>query len=514
MAHPEVIKLNEMNHAKPNTCIVKIKINLILMLALSLGATSCNLNTEAKKPNLVFVFSDQHSHDMLGCYGNDQIITPNLDRLASEGLLFSNCFTNSPICTPFRGLLMSGQHALYNGCYTNDVSLIPGNGEKFAEVLRDAGYSTAYAGKWHLRGGDRNRPIEEGEMRYGFDELFYTNNCHVDYRPGKCFYWDENGAKVYFDEWEVYGQTRQAMSWLDGRKDDGRPFALFVSWHPPHDWGLFDGEDGKKHYRYDTMDEFMEMYDREAITLRPGMEDTPDLRHMYHGYLAQVTGVDKAFGMLMDKLEEIGEKENTVVVFTADHGDMLEFKGANKPKQYPHDYSLHIPMIIRYPGVVDPGEKTGLLIGAMDMMPTVLGLMDLPVPYQVQGKDLSGPVLSKNEDAVDFVPIWMYTQKNWRGVITKDYTYAKAKSETGEELDILFDRKADPYQLNNLFGQEAMAETLNELQGLTESWMAEYGDRWWEMDDFKAVANAGNWREAPYARPVDLLKTITKDPVE
>jgi arylsulfatase A-like enzyme len=485
---------------------------LTLCGAFTLFMASCNTLTQPAKPNLLFIFSDQHSHDMLGCYGNDQVITPNLDRLASEGLLFSSSFTNSPICTPFRGLLMSGQHALYNGCYTNDVTLVPGNGKKFAEVLRDEGYSTAYVGKWHLRGGNRNRPIEKGELRYGFDELFYTNNCHVDYRPGKCFYWDENDEKVFFDTWEVYGQTGQALAYMESRKEDDRPFALFVSWHPPHDWGKFEGEDGQRHYRYDSMEEFMDMYDRDEIRVRPGMEDTPDLRHMYHGYMAQVSGVDKAFGMLMKKLDEIGEKENTLVVFTADHGDMLEFRGADKPKQYPHDYSLHIPFIIRYPGVVDPGEKTGLLMGAMDMMPTVLGLMGLPVPEEVQGKDLSAPILAKDEEAVDYVPIWMYTSKNWRGVITRDYTYARAKTETGEELSVLYDRDQDPYQLNNLFELEEYAPVRDELEGLTGTWMSEYGDKWWEMADFKEAANAGNWREAPFERPIDRLGLTAPTP--
>jgi arylsulfatase A-like enzyme len=478
---------------------------VILTLAAGLGAGSCSRGSERGKPNLVFVFSDQHSYDMLGCYGNDQVITPNLDRLASEGLLFSHCFSNCPICTPFRGMLMSGQHSLYNGTFTNDVTLIPGHGKKFAEVLRDAGYSTAYIGKWHLRGGNRNRPVEPGPLRYGFDATFYTNNCHVDYRPGKCFYWDEHNEKVFFDTWEVYGQTQQALEYLDARKRDGRPFALFVSWHPPHDWGLFDGEDGQKHYRYDTMEEFMELYERDRIRVRPGMERTPDLLHMYHGYMAQVSGVDRAFGMLMEKLEEIGAAENTLVVFTADHGDMLEFKQANKPKQYPHDYSLHIPLIMRYPGVIDAGGRTALLTGAMDMMPTVLGLMGLPVPEEIQGKDLSGPIHNMDEDAVAYLPIWMYTQKNWRGVITRDYTYARAKFTTNEELNVLFNRHADPYQLNNLFGNPAYADRERELAGLTAAWMSEYGDRWWEMADFMAVQEEGNWREYPEHRPVDLL---------
>src|SRR5690606_30159893 len=210
-------------------------LSLYLLIGCFIGDLATKTQDEvAPKPNLVFVFADQLSFDMLGAYGNKQVITPNLDRFASQSLKFTHCFTNSPVCTPYRGLLMSGQHSMHNGTFRNDVPLIPGNGKKFAEVLRDEGYSTAYIGKWHLLGGDRDRPIPEGEMRYGFDEVFQTNNCHVDYWPGISFFW-EGDEKEYFDEWEVFGQTRQALDYLSTRENQPNPFALFISWHPPHD---------------------------------------------------------------------------------------------------------------------------------------------------------------------------------------------------------------------------------------------------------------------------------------
>jgi len=487
-------------------CLSRLGSILLFLSGSFILMQGCREQRAPDKPNLLFVFSDQQSYDMLGCYGNEQVISPNLDQLASEGMLFTSCFSNSPVCTPFRGMLMSGQHSLYNGCFRNDVTLIPGNGKKFAEILRDEGYNTAYVGKWHLLGGDRDRPVPEGELRYGFDNIFYTNNCHVDYRPGKCFYWDENGRKVFFDTWEVYGQTEQALKYLEGRKGNDDPFALFVSWHPPHDWGLFDGEDGKKHYKYDTMEEFMDLYDLNQMDVRPGMNSNPDLQRMYHGYMGQVSGVDRAFGMLMDKLREIGEDKNTLVVFTSDHGDMLEFKGANKPKQYPHDYSLHIPFILRYPGIINQAQENGLLISALDMMPTILGLMELPVPVECHGKDLSEAILSGDENAVDYVPIWMYTAKNWRGVITKDYSYALAKDpDEQEELNILFDRSEDPYQLNNLFGDPELEEIQQELRALTFEWMDHYGDRFFGQSDFRNAKNDGDWIAPPFERPVDRL---------
>lgn len=478
---------------------------LIFLGAVLLVLCSCKTTQEIQPPNLLFVFSDQQTFDMLGCYGNDQIISPNIDQLAEEGLRFNHCISNSPTCTPYRGMLMSGRHALHNGCFTNDRPLIPGHGKKFAEVLRDAGYHTAYVGKWHLLGGDRDRPIPPGPMRYGFDELFYSNNCHVDFRPGKCFYWNEEGEKVYFDEWEVYGQTNQALDFLEGCKDQENPFALFISWHPPHDWGKFEGEDGKMHFRYETMDDLMAYYQRDSIKVRPGTESSPDLRRMYHGQMAMVTGVDLAFGQLMDKLKDMGVEENTLVVFTSDHGDMLEFCNATVPKQYPHDYSLRVPYIMRWPGVIAANEETDLLFSALDIMPTILGLLDLEIPDGVQGKNLADPILSGDENAVDFVPIWSFYNHSFKGVITRDWTYSATKSNTSPLHSVLFDRKNDPYQLENLFESESHQGLRDSLWQITAGWMDQFEDEFYTSEDLRVLTKA-EWDNNRTSLPIEVLK--------
>ncbi len=464
---------------------------------------------EYKQPNLVFIFSDQQAFDMVGCYGNEQILTPNIDKFASQGMLFTHCFSNSSTCTPYRGMLMTGQHPLYNGAFENDKTLVPGHGKKFAEVLGDAGYNTAYIGKWHLLGGDRNRPIPEGEMRYGFDELFYTNNCHVDFRAGHSFFWDENDQKVFFDDWEVYGQTKQALDFLDSRKNNDNPFALFVSWHPPHDWGLFLGEDGNMHYRYDAPPELMAYYVRDSIKLRPGMERSPDLLRMYHGHMAMTTGVDIAFGQLMDKLSDLGFDDNTIVVFTSDHGDMLEFAGTtrpNPPKQYIHDYSSRVPFILRWPAKIIESSTNGLLISALDLMPSLLGLLGLEVPEECHGKNLSQAILDLDEDAVDYIPMWLFRGKGWRGVVTKEYSYATEKNGGDNPLtNVLFDRVNDPYQLNNQFDNIEMQSVKDELWSLTALWMEKYNDKFYRWNDFMKVAPNKEWNSPPYMRPIDVL---------
>lgn len=481
-------------------------IKVLSLLIVVLFLFSCKTKQEVKKPNLLFVFSDQQTYDMVGCYGNQQIITPNIDKLAEQGLRFENCFSNSPICTPFRGMLMSGQYSLFNGCYSNDRPLLPGNGKKFAEVLRDDGYKTGYIGKWHLLGGDRKRPIPPGPMRYGFDDVFYSNNCHVDFRAGKCFFWNENDEREYFDEWEVYGQTNQAIDFLESVKDKEEPFALFVSWHPPHDWGKFTGEDGQMHYRYDAPEELMAYYNRDSIKVRPGIESTTDLRRMYHGHMAMTTGVDIAFGQLMDKLKEIGADENTIVVFTSDHGDMLEYDEATLPKQYPHDYSLHIPFIVKYPKTIKENATTSLLFSALDMMPTILGLMGQEIPNECQGKNLSKAILTGNENAVDYVPIWLHQHTGFRGVITKDYTFAQSKAGDSKLHNVLFDRKNDPYQLSNDFTKAESEAIKTELWKKTQEWMNSIGDEFYQNEDIDPIVKDMDFAEYQKKRPIGLFK--------
>ena len=143
----------------------------------------------------------------MGTSGLSGVQTPHLDRLAAEGALFDQCVSNCPVCTPYRGMLMTGQHPLRNGAFANDLGVVPGQGATFAESLSDAGYDTAYIGKWHLQGGLRNKPVYP-ENRLGFDQLFLTNNCTVDFHPGKCFYWNEKEERVFFDSRPVDGHTR------------------------------------------------------------------------------------------------------------------------------------------------------------------------------------------------------------------------------------------------------------------------------------------------------------------
>jgi len=473
----------------------------------------------SKKPNLVFVFSDQQSFDMLGCYGNDQIITPNIDRLASQGIRFNHCVSQCPVCTPYRGMLMSGQHPLYNGCFVNDIQLIPSRkGEYFGEVLRDAGYRMGYIGKWHLHGGNRNRPIPAGPLRYGFDGCFLSNNCTLDFWPGRCFYWNEEGERVVFKDWEVYGQTKQALEFIDNCKGD-QPFALFVSWHPPHDIGRT--KDG--FWKYDTIDELMKLYDPQKIKLRPNVEDSPGIRGQYHGHMAMCSGVDIAFGRIMSKLKEKGLEDNTILVFTSDHGDLLSSHGRPWPKGFPEDESLRVPLIIRYPKLLPAGKTCDLLVGTLDLMPTLLGMLGLTIPKTCQGQNLTQHIVAGRDDAVESVPI-MILSGNWRGVYTKNYTYSidrmhfmnkpipKNYYKHNLNYNTLYDKRKDPRQRNNLFDSKEHKAIRDKLHRLTVNWMNKFGDNFPTFNDLLQHCLGKKYQEVLKGegvlkgRPIDILK--------
>jgi len=457
---------------------------LITGLAIGVGTLSlpsCNLpqKKEETKPNLIFVFTDQQSFDMLGSYGNKQIITPHLDRFASQGVQFNHAVVNCPVCTPARGTLLSGMHPLYNGAMHNDIQMLPGNGNHFGEVLRDAGYHTGYYGKWHLYGGDRVRPIPPGPLRYGFDEEFLSNNCTLVFDSLRSYFWNENNERELYGEWEWNAQTKQALEFIDNHAD--KPMALFLSWHAPHDWSA----GGVREHKYSAPVAFEKLYDPDEIILRENVEETPLRRRYYQGHMAMITSLDEDFGRILAKLEEKEIAENSLIVFTSDHGDMLESHNWPFNKGRPEIESIKVPLIMKWAGQLIP-RQSELLFGWLDLMPTILGLMGLPVPETTQGVNLAEPILKQQDDAVESVPLF-YFAGDWRGVYTHDYTYAFSLPSGAAEphainrgfpnYNVLFDHHNDRYQLNNLYDHPDYAELKKKLHNMSLEWMEFYNDQ-------------------------------------
>lgn len=469
------------------------------------GAQAAGEGAKAARPNLLFVFSDQQSSDMLGCYGNDQILTPNMDRIAAEGVRFSHCVSSCSVCTPYRGMLLSGQHPLYNGCMVNDVQMLPGNGNHFAEVLRDAGYHTGYVGKWHLYGGNRWRGIPKGPCRYGFDHEFFSNNCALEFNAEEAFYYDEKGQYTKFGKWEPDGQTDQALAFID-RYAGNEPFALFVSWHPPHNWARGYAAPAASEKRYDPA----------KIRLRPNCPGGS--RADYRGYMALCSNLDDNLGRLLKKLEEKGVSDNTLVVYTSDHGDILGSHGIRDwHKCRPEAVSSRVPLILRWPGMLSP-RVSDMLVGTLDLMPTLLSLLKLTPPKTCQGSDYAGALTEGKDRATESVPMFFWgCASDWRGVYTHRYTYSFEPPGATKGINVLFDRQEDPHEMKNLFGSPDHRKLRDELHALTKTWMAKFNDTHvpWDVVKHKIYVNPAaaraKWEPmnvdsaALKGRPVDLI---------
>jgi arylsulfatase A-like enzyme len=427
------------------------------------------------RPNLLFLFSDQHSYDMMGCSGNRQARTPVMDRLSTEGVHFSHCFSTTPVCSPYRAMLLSGMHPLHCGPFFNDVTMIPGKGVYFGEALRNAGYRTGYFGKWHLLGGNRVRPVPRGELRYGFDGPFLTNNCTTLFDAARAYYWNEQGERTLYGDWEPYAQSRQACSFLD-EQQAGRPFALFLSWHPPHDHGR-----RQQYFLYDTLPELTRLYADCDPELRPSVAaiDPSDRRkQQYRDYMAQTSGVDRALGMVLDKLKQKGLERDTLVVYTTDHGDVLGSHGwRENAKNIPQDCSTRLPLLLRYPGVLRP-RRSDLLIGPLDIMPTLLGLMGIDPPSTCQGRNLARAIRAGDDRATDSVPLANFRNgaDEYRGVITREWTFAARRfdAEPHPLMNALYHRHEDPHQLRNRFADDRAAR--RRMTELTHAWMERFSD--------------------------------------
>lgn len=408
------------------------------------------------RPNILFVFADQMRAQALGCMGNRQVRTPNLDRLASEGVLFTHAVSSCPVCTPYRAALLTGRYPLSNGMVLNDVRL-PLTELTIAEVLKQAGYQTGYIGKWHLDGPHRGGFTPPGPRRQGFD-YWAVANCTHNYM--RSYYYRDEPEPVWIEGYDADHQTNLAVDYMR-RHAQGTPFCLFMSWGPPHG-------------PYQLMPEEYKVYDPAEIELRPNASQ--DRREDIAGYYSHIAALDRAFGRLMETLEELGLSENTIVVFTSDHGDMLGSQGKQK-KQKPWDESIMVPFVLRYPARAAAGRRSATLLNVVDVMPTLLGLAGIPVPERVEGADLSHAVLGR--PGPEPSSAWLAHPcpfiepiPEWRGVRTARYTYVR--SLAGPWL--LYDNENDPYQMENLVNQPAHAGLQADLEAEVREWLRRTGD--------------------------------------
>ena len=448
-----------------------------------------------EQPNILFVFADQLRPHNLGCYGDALVETPNFDRLAKEGVRFSHAISTHPVCGPFRGMLMTGNFPIKNGLILTDHYL-KNPDPYFAEVCQASGYRTGYIGKWHLDGAGRKAYIPP-ERRLGF-EHWRALECTHKYFESEYYHDDERSTRTW-EDYDAISQTEDACQYIE-KQDD--PFCLFLSWGPPH--GPYDAPQsymekwkGRDFPLRENVDDFStgeKLWEQCDTTLpkryegmRAGFKErqldkgNAVYREQTIGYLASIEVLDDCMGKILKTLETQEKLENTIVVFTSDHGDNL---GSHRQtgKQLPFEESISIPFIIRYPEKCTPGQVCEKFMRPIDMMPTLMNLAGVPC-HEVDGQAV---ILNDKEvgDECDGVLIqkclalstnWIANGNGpWVGVRTKTHTYARLTNSNTPWM--LFDNIKDPYQMSNLIGNIENAEIQKKLDEKTTDLLSQAGE--------------------------------------
>ncbi len=497
--------------------------------AFSMGKSSQKKSLE-KKPNLLFIFTDEHPAKGWS-RGISLLKTPNLERLASEGVTVTNCISNNPICVPYRATLFTGLYGHQNG-FVNNHDKFPLNGDlpSWSKTLKRSGYTMGYVGKWHLYPGcedplwenGKRRPYRDKEtyqvlnnihpgefnwtkgvspdydikepanitpakLRHGFDDLWIQSSNHN--RPRNTYVWDKDGKYKKIDDYAPTFLTDRFIEFIDENKNSEKPFCGVLSLLPPHP--SYPGAKKKWVDYYNSIETPFWGNVPEKHRTKKHMRD---LKNFY----AHISSVDEEVGKILDKLDEIGLSDNTIVIFTTDHGD-LHYAHGVKWKRYPFEESIRVPFIAKYPGKLPAGKTDDLLLGAIDIAPTLLGLTGHSdrIPETMQGMDLSSRLCTgKGEEPDSQFILYNLPESthyiikkqprlmDYRGIRTKRWTYTLQKDpDTGKISPWhLFDNKADPLQMNNLCDDPKYSDLCKKFRKKIEEYLQFVGEPEWLED--------------------------------
>lgn len=412
----------------------------------------CKAQKKENKPNILILLADEWRAQAVGYAGDPNVKTPNLDRLAAVSANFRNMVSSMPVCTPFKASLITGQRPPTNGVFMNDA-LLDTNATTIAKVLDKNGYQTGLIGKWHLDGQYRLSYTPPGNRRQGF-EYWKAVNCDHNYNHS-VYYFNDDTTRHYWKGYDAIAESKDAIKYIRDHAHSDQPFFLELSWGTPHN-------------PYHTAPEkYSEMYDSSKIKLRPNVPDTmqKQVRYDLAGYYAHISALDDMVGEIVEQLKKDGIFDNTIILFTSDHGDLMGSHGHYR-KQRPYDESIRVPLLVHYSGKnsIQPGDYKAM-ISSEDLMPTLLGLSGVKIPNTVEGINFSKYLQGKEKDPKDTVsiitcvqPFGEWTRKNggreYRGVRTPRYTYVRDLSGSW----LLFDNVNDPYQMNNLVDKPEYAE--------------------------------------------------------
>jgi arylsulfatase A-like enzyme len=453
----------------------------------ALGAAPAILGAATRPPNVLYIFPDEWRAQSTGYNGDKNVRAPVLDRFAAESVNFETTVSGTPVCCPYRASLMTGQYPLTNGVFINDVELKP-NGPTLGQAFAGAGYRTGYIGKWHLYGSPdgkygRRLAYIPPEKRFGFE---YWKACECTHDSNTSLYYeDDDQTPKYWPGYDAIAQTDDACRFITDHAGKRDPFLLMLSLGPPH----FPLATAPEKYRA--------QFDKAEIQLRANVppekreKATQDLR----GYYAHMLALDDCLARLLGTLDRAGIAEDTIVVFTSDHGDMMQSQGLTT-KLHPWDESIRVPFLLRYPRKLGrKGRRIHTPLNSPDIMPTLLRLADVKVPDSVQGQD--GFRTTRGEQsALISLPVPITEARRWgfaeyRGVRTERYTYVR--SIHGPWL--LYDNQSDPYQMHNLCGQAAHKDLQQRLDRMLNARLRDVHDDFLPAADYIKRAGVGNYKE-------------------
>jgi len=444
------------------------------------------------QPNLIYVFADQLRYQSCGFAGDMRARTPNIDGLASEGVNFCNAVSGHPVCAPYRASLFTGKYSSSTGMAINELRMNPHH-ECFGHVLTRNGYQTAYIGKWHLYANElgnhyapKNSFIPPGVDRLGFDGYWAAYNFHHRYYDA--YYHTNTPEKIKYGGTEIYepdAQTDMAINFLQETADEKQPFALFLSYGTPHDQWVWDN----------VPKDYADMFRDVSFPLPPNYSDDNDkyadrwgimnaeersrLEQWQQVYYAMTANLDWNFGRLLDAVNKANTTENTLVVFTSDHGEMFGAHG-RRAKNIFYEEACRVPFLVRWSHAIPAGHVTDVCLNTPDIMPTILSLMGLPIPEAVEGMSLSHCALGEEgpEPEAAFMQgmgttaAWVNGHE-WRALRDKRFTYAVYRVD-GSEL--LFDNQFDPYQMRNLINDPKYSEKHEYFREMLKGRMSELND--------------------------------------
>ncbi|MBQ3105563.1 MAG: sulfatase-like hydrolase/transferase [Lachnospiraceae bacterium] len=438
------------------------------------------------KPNIIFFFSDQQRWDTCGCYGQPLDITPNLDHLAEEGVKFEYAFTPQPVCGPCRALFQTGKYPTETGCFRNNL-MLPGDIKTLGEYMeQDAGYETAYIGKWHLAsdGELEKKPVIDHtttaiplELRGGYTGFWRTSDVLEFTSHGyDGFVFDENNQRIDFIGYRADCINDFALKYLD-QYDGNKPFFMTISFIEPHhqnDHNHYEGPEGSKEKYAD----FVLPKDLEVLGGNAA-EEYPD-------YLGQCASLDENLGRLIAKLKEKGLYENTVILYASDHGSHFRTRnqdehlnGYDDYKRSCHDGCLRVPLIVAG-GPFRGGKTVDALVSTAGIPKTLLALAGVDVGDDMIGENLLDVAEGTNPNRDNEVFAQISESRVGRCIRTPEFTYSVyapgvhggiAGASDCYADDFLYDLRIDPHQLNNVVKDTSYDEIKKKLRERLLVWI-------------------------------------------